>query len=342
MKAGISFLGDKVEETVATDDYARNEIVPGIYTEWTYLNGEKFTAVGGLRYDHHNLYGGFVTPRVHLRYAPSENTVWRAVLGRGQKTASIFGENLGLFASSRNINIIPSNEDNPYGLNPEVAWNYGLSLQKDLSISDKRFSIGLDAYYTDFTDQVVVDYDQDYRQVFFYNLEGKSYSTSLQGLLEFSLTDRLDIRLAYRYNDVQTDFQTGRDQLPLIAPHRAFANVSYETENGWKLDLTINRIGSQRIPETPFLSETEDIRSDPYFLGNTQISKIWNNRVEWYLGGENIFNFQQPNPILNAENPFSEGFDASLIYGPVFGTTIYTGFRFKLFNEGAGEGDPEF
>ncbi len=38
----------------------------------------------------------------------------------------------------------------------------------------------------------------------------------------------------------------------------------------------------------------------------------------------------QHNPVIAADNPFSEYFDAAMIWGPVHGRKIYAGFRFAI------------
>ena len=49
-----------------------------------------------------------------------------------------------------------------------------------------------------------------------------------------------------------------------------------------------------------------------------------------YLGGENIRDYKQNTPILDADNPDSPIFDASLIHAPINGRMIYVGFRYKI------------
>jgi len=54
------------------------------------------------------------------------------------------------------------------------------------------------------------------------------------------------------------------------------------------------------------------------------------NDFDFYIGGENLLEYKQDNPILNYENPSSDSFDASLIWAPVNGRRIYFGLRYKL------------
>jgi len=95
-KVGASFQLDMIDEEVGDADFAfdREEFMPGVFAEYTYLPSEKWSLVLGLRGDIHNDYGAFLTPRLHLRYEPQDKLAFRISAGRGQRTASVFAENL--------------------------------------------------------------------------------------------------------------------------------------------------------------------------------------------------------------------------------------------------------
>jgi len=331
-RTGASFQYDNFSELLNESVYNRNELVPGVYFEYTVKASEKLSAVAGIRFDYHNIYGAFLTPRLHVRYAISENLVIRASGGRGERTASIIAENIGLLASSRQIIIHGDGSDKPYGLEQEVAWNYGINLTQSFRLAYRDGSIGFDFYRTQFVNQIVVDIDQSPQKAIFYNLDGQSFSNSFQAQVDYELIKRLDVRLAYRWYDVRTTYHEMLLRKPLIAINRAFINLAYETRNHWKFDLTINWQGQKRIPFTnsnpPEYQLAE--QSPDFVVINTQISKSWNENFEVYLGAENLFNYKQENPILAADKPFSPYFDASLIWGPVFGRNIYAGLRYKI------------
>lgn len=268
-----------------------------------------------------------------MRYAFEERSVIRASVGRGQKTASIFAENIGGFASSRELIVRGENTDLPYGLNPEVSWNYGLSYSHGFEVNNKPLLLSVDYFFTDFVNQVVVDYDTSPQELSFYNLNGDSYSHSLQVQADWEIVENLDLRLAYRFNDVKSTYN---DQLlikPLVSMHRAFFNIAYETKSDWKFDATLNWQGPKRLPDTS--SNPEEFRaienSPSYALLNSQITKSWfNNKLDVYVGVENILDYRQENPIVSASDPYSPYFDASMIWGPVFGRNLYAGLRFKI------------
>ena len=334
-KTGINFTYDKYNELVNTTNYKRKENSLGVFFEYAFDNLEDFSLTAGVRVDTHNLLGTFITPRLHLRYAPWENGVFRASAGRGKRSANIFAENQQLFASSRKIDI-DAVGGNIYGLDPEVAWNYGVSYLQKFNLFNKKGDITFDFYKTDFSNQVVVDWENP-QAVSFYNLNGKSIANNFQLELNYELAKNLNLRTAFKYFDISTDYKTGKIQKPLQPNNRFFVNISYETatkENGsqWKLDLTFNNIGEQRLPNTA-TNPTQyqlPINSERYSLLNSQITKVFSNKFEIYAGGENLTNVQQVNPILGSENPFGPNFDSTIVYSPIFGRAIYAGLRFKI------------
>jgi outer membrane receptor for ferrienterochelin and colicins len=338
---GLNFTYDKYQEFVNVNDYSRIDNSIGAFFEYTYDNDSNFSLVAGGRVDNHNRLGTFITPRLHIRFNPWEKGVLRVSAGRGKRSANIFAENQSLFASARTFDVLDTN-GKIYGLDPEIAWNYGLSFNQKFMVFGKNVDAGFDFYKTDFTKQVVVDLYTPTaiagtHQVLFYNLNGKSYANSLQVDFNVELVKHLDLRTAYKYYDIQTDYLSGTSERPLQAKHRFFANLGYEThiiEKGkqWKFDFTYNWMGQQKLPETAS-NPVEDrlpTYSPSFSLMNTQITRTFSSTFEVYVGGENIGNYKQEKAILGSENPFGPTFDASIIYAPVFGQMYYAGLRFKI------------
>ncbi len=331
-KAGFSFQYDDYTESLDSLNFLRQEMVPGVFAEYNFSPNDHFDLVMGMRADYHNLYGVFFTPRMHLRYALAEHSVMRFSAGRGQRTASIIAENNSVLASSRSFIIRPSEETFPYGLDKEVAWNFGTNFTQNFKLGYREGTFSADYYYTLFTSQVVVDMDQSPQEIIFYNLDGKSYASSMQVQLDYELLPRFDIRLAYRWYELRTQYLSGMLQKPLVSPHRSFANLAYRTRKHWSFDYTLQWNSSKRIPYTesnPVAYRLEN-HSPSFFLMNAQVSKQWAEKFDVYLGVENMLDYKQPNPILAASDPFSEYFDASLIWGPIFGRMFYAGVRFRI------------
>lgn len=336
---GINFTYDRYKEFVALNfakDFSRIDNSVGAFFEYDFDNLDNFQVVAGIRVDNHNRLGTFVTPRLHIRYNPWKDAVIRASAGRGKRAANIFAENQQLFASSRNFSIL-NTDGKLYGLNPEIAWNYGVSFIQNFKLFGKDAGIILDYYRTDFQNQAVVDVDYSPQQVVFYNLEGKSVANSFQAEFNIELKKHLNFKTAYKYYDVNTDYIVGNLQKALQAKDRFFANLAYETHildkgQQWKFDTTYNWLGKQRLPITA--SNPSQYRLPEYGAAfgvvNAQITRTFSSTFEMYVGGENIGNYKQDNAIVSADNPFGAYFDSSMIYGPVFGQMYYVGLRFKI------------
>jgi outer membrane receptor for ferrienterochelin and colicin len=333
---GLNFTLDNYQEFVRQVDWSRIDNSVGAFFEYTFDNDDNFSFILGGRIDNHNRLGTFVTPRLHLRYNPWEKAVFRFSAGRGKRSANIFAENQSLFASSRVFSIL-NTSGAIYGLNPEIAWNYGASFTQSFLLFGKNADITLDAYRTDFQNQVVVDVMQSPQQVLFYNLTGKSFANSVQLEFNYDFSTRLKMRSAYKMYDVQTDYLSGTFQRPLQAQNRFFANLEYETlpflnSKQWRFDFTYNWIGKQQLHTTKTNPSNDQFPefSAAYSLMNTQITRVFSSVFEVYIGGENIGNYIQPTAILGAADPFGATFDSSIVYAPIFGQMYYAGLRFKI------------
>jgi copper chaperone CopZ/outer membrane cobalamin receptor len=331
-RTGVSFVSDNYNENFKNIIYKRTEVVPGAFFEYTYTMSEKLNMVAGLRADHNNIYGWFATPRINIRYAPFTGTTLRFSAGRGQRTANIFSENMGALVSGRDLIIMGGSDKKAYGLNAEVAWNKGISIDQKMKLFKRDAMLSVDFYRNDFSSQVVADIENP-RAIKFYNLLGKSYSNSFQAEFNFIPVKDLDVRLAYRLFDVKTTYENKLLEKPLSANDRAFINFGYAIKN-WKFDYTLNFTSSKRIPSTsanPVEYRFPDW-SPSYFTMNAQVSKTLGKlkQLDLYMGGENLTGFMQKNSIIAADQPFGQYFDASLVWGPLSGRLIYGGIRFKI------------
>ena len=340
---GLSGTYDDYNELLTTSalagDFSRIDRSVGAFFEYTYDNSSNFSFVAGIRADSHNNLGNFITPRFHLRYNPWKEATFRLSAGRGKRAANVIAENQQLLASSRQLHIIGGDGGKLYGLNPEIAWNYGASFLQTFKIWGKNAELSVDFYRTHFDNQVVVDLDHSPQQALFYNLDGKSFANSLQAEVSISPAKGLDFKAAYKYYDVQTQFTKGQLEKTLTPKHRWFANIAYETadtqENNhsqWKFDVTFNWLGEQRLPTTatnPLAYRLSDY-APSFATLNAQITRVFSKTFEVYVGGENITNYKQANGILAADAPFGAYFDSTMQYAPAFGQMYYAGMRFKL------------
>ena len=332
-KTGLSYLLDNYNERYQFQQLNRNESVPGVFFEYTYNQLDKFVLVAGGRADFHNLYGTQWTPRLHLKYNLTDQTTLRASAGRGFRVANPLAEYYGNLVSSRNV-IFQEN------IRPEVSWNYGASVTQDFELGEMTGNIVADFYRTDFENQLVADLE-DPRNLSFYNLKGKAFANSFQAEVNLVPVRRFELKLAYRLFDVKQTVENIYDQqilLPkaMVSRDRILFNAGYALPyDKWKFDFTMQWNGKRRIPYMGnvaghHIPETLSPTMAPSFYNfNAQITRTF-PKWDIYLGGENLANFTQHNPIMGANEPFGQQFDAGMAWGPVIGRMIYVGMRYKI------------
>ncbi|MCO5259771.1 MAG: TonB-dependent receptor [Crocinitomicaceae bacterium] len=323
-KVGIS--GVFVDYRQRMDSLVDNrlEIVPGAFFEYTY-EVPRVTLVLGARGDYHNLYKFQFSPRLHAKFVLTEYTDLRVTAGKGWRVPNYMIDNISLLATSRQW-VAPSETL------PEISWNFGGSLVQSFKLFGNPASVVVDYYHTLFERQLIVDRDIDFTSIVFKNMKGKSFSNSVQAEFSFQPAKRFDIRLAYKFLDVRAEYGGKLQQKVMVPKHRGFVNLAYQTRNKkWLFDLTTSIFGSSRLPVTQLdsVNFTTDNKSKVYPQLSAQIT-YKHKRWDFYIGGENLTNYRQKNPIIDAENPFGTHFDATRTWAPITGINVYVGFRFII------------
>jgi outer membrane receptor for ferrienterochelin and colicins len=323
---GISFQYDRHSGYFIDSAYGWEEYVPGIFSQYTFSVPEKLVLMAGMRVDRNSKYGMLYTPRLHMKYDFMHHYILRTTLGKAYRSPVVFSESSSFLASSRNFVL-----DSDFRI--ERAWNTGVSFSRDFHFESQReATLSLDYYYTTFQDQVVVDLDADVSEVRLYNLDGPSYSHSLQAELSGEFLTGLEMTLAWKWNDVRVSQEGGLTEKAFTARNRGLFTTTYSSPfEKWKIDLTVQHNGRTRIPSTQ--PNPEEFRlsewSPAYYIVHSQLTRKF-KRFDVYTGVENLTGFRQKHAIIDPVNPFGEYFDASLIWGPITGRMFYVGMRMGI------------
>lgn len=333
LAAGASMQHDYLKQEVRwTHDLTQQlspinqrETTAGLYAQYTFNLHHKIVAMAGLRADNSNLWGWFVTPRVHIKYQPIDLVGIRLSAGKGYRTVHALAENHHLLSSGRTIVM----DD----LQQEDAWNYGISTAWNIPLWRKTLKLNAEYYYTRFGNQVLFDYDRSVNAIHITNLEGKSYSHTFQIDATYPILEGLDITAAYRYTDVKATYGGVLREKPLTSRYKGLFTASYKTPLGkWQMDATFQLNGGGRLPQwnsVAGLSTDADRRYSAFGQLNAQVTR-WFRTFSIYAGGENLTGFTQQNRIIDAHNPWSSTFDPTLVWGPTRGAMAYVGVRVKL------------
>jgi outer membrane receptor for ferrienterochelin and colicin len=325
---GASYTYDKYNEHLNDSTFKRIEHVPGVFAEYVFNDDHHWSVIAGFRADYNSYYKKILyTPRLHVRFKTHDDFALRVSAGKGYRSPNILAENSTMLASAREIIFV----DTP---KMEDAWNYGINLTKSFSFGWRELILQADFYRTDFVNQIVLDRDADAHQIRIYNLNGKSYSNSAQIEANCEIFKDFDLTLAFRYNDVKMTINDSLREKPFVNRYKGLITMSY-APGTWQFDFTTQFNGDSRVPDlsgnaTAVANHQNIGRSPFYVIMNAQITKKLGKHWELYVGGENLTNYTQKYPIISADNPTSEDFDASMVWGPLSGIRAYLGVRFQV------------
>jgi len=324
LSAGLSLNYDDIHQqaSIPLAQPVERETTPGIYAQYTFNHDDKVVLMAGVRADHSSLYGTFVTPRLHLRLSPGDIVSLRLSAGKGYRTVHALAENNFLLASGRTLVV--------GNLPQEQAWNYGASSAFYIPLADETLKLNVEYYHTRFTQQAVIDYDTDPTQIRITSLGigEKSYSNTFQVDATYPVLPGLELTAAWRLNDVMCTYGGQLMQKPLTSRYKGLVTATYKTPlELWQFDATLQLNGGGRMP-TP-VPGLWDERFPSYNQLSAQITR-WFRHFSVYAGGENLTGFRQQQPIISADDPWSETFDPTLVWGPVHGAMFYAGIRINI------------
>lgn len=335
LSTGLSFNHDHLSRNYRAEHNVNGlwkksstiENVPGAYAQYTFSPNDKFLIMAGLRADYSNLYDAFVTPRLHLKYTPNMFVNLRASVGKGYRTAFVTDENSYLFSGSRRI--VANSEHQR-----EEAWNYGASGSFKIPAGDEKLiTLNLEYYYTDFQKQLVADMDSDPHAITFHALNGRSYSQVFQVEATYPVFAGFTATAAYRYTDAKCTYAGRLREKPLTNKFKALLTLSYKTPlELWQFDATLQWNGGGRMPDPYTLADGSlswNRRFKSYPQLSAQITRYFRN-CSIYIGGENLTGFKQKNAIIDAQNPWGDNFDPTMVWGPVHGVKAYIGVRYNI------------
>jgi len=324
IKAGLSAVGQDLVQKLDSIQLDRKLITPGAFAEYTYT-GTRLILVLGARYDMPVNYKAQFSPRLHLKFIVDEFTDLRFTTGKAWRLPNVIVDNSSLLATSKAWSL-------PSEIKQEVVWNSGISLVRRLTFFNRPASLTADFYHARFQQQLVVDREASADTFFFGFQRNISFSNTFQTEFSFSPWRTITFRAAYKYLQVMANYAGQLQQQIMIPKHRGLFNVAYASRNRrWEVDATFSIYGHMRLHDVHYPDGTylhhQFSRRVPQVLA--QVTHHF-RKFDVYIGGENLANFTQSNPIISAEDPYNAVFDATRTWGPVLGTVVYAGFRYEL------------
>ena len=321
----------------------------GFFGEYTYKYGDAVSVIAGIRGDWFNHVSDGtskfkLSPRLTLKYMPIDEIVLRANGGRGLRYSTPLVDNIGVFSTGKRF-------DGAYDEHIlEDAWTFGGNLTYYLPFgASSNTYLSVDYFRTQFTQQMVVDYERYVNQISFYALNGRrSFTDNIQVDFSVDPIERFNITATFRYTNAKIDLEgRGLVEKPMTSRFKGVLNLQYATNlNKWIFDFTASLNGSCRVydfmenlnvdgsmtktPKEGVARMYKNGRTPVYPMLYAQVTRRFKG-WDVYIGAENLTNFRQKDAIIGADNPRQALFDASCIWGPLMGIKAHVGFRFTLW-----------
>lgn len=361
---GLSGTFDHIDEAVAKLDYGlwsgenwngqrpysgiADHFFGGAYGEYTFHAGDIFTSIVGVSADWYKGSGFKLAPRVTLKYSPAEWFVARANGGRGLRYADPVADNIGVMSTHSRL------QGNCMERLLEDSWTFGgnLTFYMPLRVDPSKTYVSFDYFRTQFARQLMVDYEvpgtdvNGGRDIWFFDSDGRrSYSDNWQVDFNVEPFDRFTVALTGRYTNARQENYGGElVEKPMLSCFKGVLNLQYKTNlSRWIFDFTASVNGSARVYD--FMKDLKDDggellypdgRTPVYPLLYAQITRRFRG-FDIYAGVENITNFTQMHVLVGDRNaarewtPWTPGFDASCVWGPIMGRRINLGVRLTLW-----------
>ncbi len=287
------------------------------------LFDEKLDVVPGLRLDFAPKMEGttaqfMATPKLSLKFTPTDETTIRFAYGMGYKTASlkqkywIFYHN---YASGEGNFILYGNPN----LESEKSQSFNLSAEQKIG---ERVNVTAGGYFNfikDMITSVVTDSTTSPQKRTYENVDKAiTYGGDIGASYKY---DRFDAKAGYAYTAAKAyDEESGKwEDLALRVTHRITASAGYMIPK-IEAKLSVNAEWNSKQLVTVGKS---DYTPDYLMLGATLSKTFWEEKIEAYIRGDNL---------LNNKN-FKDGTDGQNqeeYFGLKDGTTVSVGARIKL------------
>jgi outer membrane receptor for ferrienterochelin and colicins len=319
------------DNTPATSKGINLRFIPGLFTQGE-LTINDITMLGGFRLDHHTDHGFVSAPRLSAKYSPNDYTSVRASGGTGFRVVNVFTEDHAALTGSREVVFA---ED----LDPEQSKSITASVEHIFPMGANPLTVTLDGFYTRFSSKIIPDYDQEPDLIVYENLDGYSVTQGFSAEIDQNLTAiPLNYNMGFTLMDVFTKENNERQALTYAPSYIGSWGATYSF-NDWNatFSYTGNLVGPKRMPDSYVKDFAHDQWSPVYTTHNLKATKEFSNvnskngvGIEAYVSIENLFNYTQGSPFVDAGNPFGPKFDTIYTWGPILGRTVSVGARLNL------------
>lgn len=347
LTTGVEYLGSQLNDE---SGYRKASISQQTKTASAFLQNEWKTAmwsflVGG-RVDKHSLVKNAIfSPRLNIRYNPTENVNLRATYSEGFRAPQVFDEDLhvDIAAGEQVIRVLADD------LHEERSRSVSASADFYYQVNDFQLNTLIEGFYTrlnnPFTDvkvgnEIRIENDTHGAAVYGINLEGKLAYKSLFDVQAGATLQKSEYDNARKWWEPETEEEKPLDQVSATRRLMRTPNVYAYFVGTWNVGRNVsatlsgNYTGSMLVPhEAGFGVEGVDRFSKVNVTETTPSFFELNLRAAYTLNIYNDTQLQLNAGIQNLFNAYQKDFDtgagraSSYVYGPGMPRTFFAGLK---------------
>jgi outer membrane receptor for ferrienterochelin and colicins len=320
---GSAYKFDRYDDNSSATIRPSKSHIFSLFSQDEFKLNDHITTLFGLRYNYHNIQKGIWQPRASLKISPAPLTALRISFGTGFRTVNLFTEDHAAYTGARDVVIAEA-------LNPERSLNTSVSFIQNFDLLSQFIKFEVSGHYTEFSNQIIPDYDTDVRKIIYKNLNGHSVSRGIETSFSYeNFIFPVKAFISYEFLETYKVEEDIRSDIEFNPKHVVNVQLDYLFRNlDMELNLTGKWVGRQKLPEIaePFARPTI---SEPYSVWNINLQKKYSGII-LSIGISNIFNYTQPTPLIDPQNPFGDYFDTVYIYGPLHGRELTASVQFNF------------
>ena len=287
-------------ETVPLDNY--DYVTVGLFAQNDWQVTSRFIVEAGLRYDHHNLNGSFVLPRIALFYKASDKLSLRLASGAGYKAP----------------NILALADPNPYLTNNgrTVKSEYSTGVNADINYKsvwwgEVEVSLNQAFYYADVKNPLRVITDTLTQTAYLENQDFKANTIGTDTYVQIAYK-AFEFYFGYNHTEALQKYSSVNVAIPFNPKDKFSTTIAYAIEGKWRTGIEGSYSANQFAYGSQYYHNSQTIYS------TQRVSNFW------FLAAMVERKFSFGSLILNVENLLDARqakFEA-LVTGPVTSPTF--------------------
>lgn len=257
-----------------------NYVTVGVFAQNDWKVTDKFTVEAGLRYDHHNINGSFVSPRIALFYKASDKLSLRLASGTGYKAP----------------NILALSDPTPYLFNngASVKAEYSTGINADINYNtvwwdEVEVSLNQAFYYADIKNPLLVISDTLNNTAYLQTQNYKVNTVGTDTYIQIAYK-RAELYFGYNHTEALQKYPSANVSMPFNPKDKFSTTIAYAIEGKWRTGIE----GSYSANQFAYGSQY-------YFNGQPVYNSQRVNNF-WFLAAMVERKFGFGSIILNVEN----------------------------------------